>query len=418
MGFAKGTESGFSFKKQMSCMAKERIGTSEIGEMISLVERHGAMSFGAGEPSADMFPKEEIREAMARAFREDDVWGYHHDEFGLIGLREWIAARMSEDGMLPGWAGAENIIVTNGGGEAMSLVTEALIDPGSVILVESPTYTESLLTFRKQGAVCVPVDSDDRGIIPEALERAASSNPARFLYTIPNFQNPSGRTTPPDRRARILEILRAHGVALVEDDPYHYLSYDGEPPESYMSLAGDDRRVIHCNSFSKTIAPGLRCGWAVIPDALIGAITALRVSSGLGRPLAIQRGILNYLTSTDFKGRIRALRAEYSARRAAMLSAIEKFLLPLGVKTNRPGGGFFIWGDLAPGISAREFARYAVTEKKIAVIPGTAFYPAGEGKGDGSFRLSYAKVPANMIDEGMNRLADAYRAYRPGGSAA
>jgi 2-aminoadipate transaminase len=390
-------------------MARERVGVSEIGEMISLAERYGAMSFGAGEGSLDLIPKEAISAAMSRAFAESgDIWGYHHDEFGLMELRQWIARRMGEDGMLPPWAGARNIIMTNGGGEAMSLVAEALIDAGSLVLTESPTYTETLLTFRKQGAVCVPVESDDCGIIPEALARAASSRRARFLYTIPNFQNPSGRTTPLERRLQILDILRDNDMALVEDDPYHYLSYDGEPPASYMNLSGDDARVIHCNSFSKIIAPGLRCGWAVIPDALIDIFEALRVSSGLGRPLAMQKGIMNYLENIDFHGRIEFLRTEYRKRRNAMLESIEKHLAPLGVRTNRPGGGFFIWASVISGMSAREFAHYAVREWKIAIIPGTAFYPYGEGKGDDSFRMSYAKVPTDLIDEGMKRLAGAF----------
>ena len=284
------TDDVFAFKEQLSEMARERIGTSEIGEILSLAAKYGALSFGAGEPSEDMFPKDEMREAFSRAFREtDDIWGYHHDEFGLLELREWIADRMRRDGIAPDWVRPENIIITNGGGEAMSLVTEALVDPGSVILVESPTYTESLLSFRKQGGICLPVPSDDHGLIPEELARVAASREARFLYTIPNFQNPSGRTTPQDRRIKILEIMRDRGMALVEDDPYHYLSYDGEPPASYLKLSGDDKRVIHCNSFSKTIAPGLRCGWAVIPPALAKAISCLRICAGLGRPLAIQQ---------------------------------------------------------------------------------------------------------------------------------
>ena len=248
--------SDFMFREQLSAMARERLGESEIGEMISLVVENEAISFGAGEPSADMFPKEQMKEAVAQAFADPDVWGYYHENFGDEGLREWIVRRTASDDISPSWVGVENILLTNGGGEAMSLVTEALVDAGSLVLVESPTYTESLLTFRKQGAVCVSVPSDDDGIIPEELAKIASSRQARFLYTIPNFQNPSGRTTPLERRVRILEILREHDVAIVEDDPYHYLSYDGLPPTSYLKLAGDDKRVIHCNSFSKIVAPG------------------------------------------------------------------------------------------------------------------------------------------------------------------
>jgi 2-aminoadipate transaminase len=402
----------FAFREQLSSMARERMGVSEIGEMISLVVENGALSFGAGEPSADMFPKDQFRKAMDRAFCDSDIWGYHHDEFGLIDLREWIVDRMRTDDMLPAWAGAGNIILTNGGGEAMSLVAEALIDPGSLVLVESPTYTESLLTFRKQGAACVPAPSDDDGIIPGELARIASSRNARFLYTIPNFQNPSGRTTPLDRRVKILEILRDNDIALVEDDPYHYLSYDGLPPTSYIKLAGNDKRVVHCNSFSKIIAPGIRTGWAVIPDALVEIFRTLRVSSGLGRPLAVQKGIRYYLDDTDFDGRIKELCLEYGKRRKVMLDSVGKYLTPLGVRTNKPAGGFFIWADTPAGISAKDFAFYAVKEHKIGIIPGTAFYPAGDHAGDGSFRLSYAKVSTELIEDGMKRLAEAFRSYK------
>lgn len=404
----------FMFREQISTMARERLGGSEIGEMISLVARHDAISFGAGEPSADMFPKDGIRESVSNAFDSADVWGYFHDDYGDLGLREWIVGRMGSGDMLPSWADVDNILMTNGGGEAMSLVSEALIDPGALILVESPTYTESLLTFRKQGAVCVSVPSDDDGIIPEELERIASSRRARFLYTIPNFQNPSGRTTPLERRLRILDILRRYDVALVEDDPYHYLSYDGLPPTSYLKLAGGDRRVLHCNSFSKIIAPGLRCGWVVVPPSLREIFSSLRISAGLGRPLAIQKGILNFMEQIDFRERIGSICGEYRKRRGVMLDAIETYLSPLGIRTNKPAGGFFIWAEVPESLKefdSGKFARYAVEAEKIGVIPGSAFYPAGDASGNRSFRLSYAKVSTDLMEEGMQRLTRAWKSF-------
>ena len=408
-------ENTFLFREQLSNMARERLGVSQIAEMISLVVENGALSFGAGEPSADLFPKEPVRAAMKKAFAGDDIWGYYHEDFGDEGLREWLVARMRADGMLPDWVGAGDILLTNGGGEAVSLVTEALVDAGSVILVESPTYTETLLTFRKQGAVCVPVTSDDEGIVPEELERIASAQRARFLYTIPNFQNPSGRTTPLTRRERILDILRKHDMALLEDDPYHYLSYDGTPSTSYLRLAGEDRRVIHVNSFSKIIAPGLRTGWAVIPPALRDVFTSLRISAGLGRPLAIQQGIHEYLEGIDFEKRIGELCDEYRRRRAVMLAMIEKYLTPLGIRTNRPAGGFFIWAEGPrdmPGFDAGRFSKHAVTQHQIGIIPGSAFYPEGDDGGKRAFRLSFAKVPTDRMEEGMRRLYDAWQSYK------
>ncbi|MDR1137107.1 MAG: PLP-dependent aminotransferase family protein, partial [Synergistaceae bacterium] len=373
-------DSGAPLAKVLSETSRKRLEKSGIGEMISLIEKYGAISFGAGEPSSEMFPRPAVAEAIAEAFGDIGVWGYYHDDYGDEGLRDWIASRMKADEVAPDWVGGRDILVTNGGGEAISLVTAAFVDPGSAVLVESPTYTESLLTFRAAGALCVPVPSDDFGIIPEALASIASSSSARFLYTIPNYQNPSGRTIPRERRAAILEIARKAGMGIVEDDPYHYLGYDREPPESFLRLADKDVRVIHCNSFSKTIAPGLRVGWAVIPPYLSDIFSALRVSSGLGRPLAIQRGILRYLESVDFGDRISWLRAKYRKRRDCMTLMCERYLAPLGVKTNFPDGGFFIWGEVSPsmcrsGFSSGRFARWAVMHEKIGVIPGPAFYP-------------------------------------------
>ncbi|MDR1651185.1 MAG: PLP-dependent aminotransferase family protein [Synergistaceae bacterium] len=396
------------FSGILSNAARERLGRTEIGEMISLSAKHGAISFGAGEPSPEMFPVEEMSEAIREALREPDVWGYYHDDYGDPSLREWIADRMFRDGLSPSWVSARSILITNGGGEAVNLASGALIDPGAVVLVESPTYTESLLTFRARGAVCVSVPSDDEGIVPEELERIVSYTPARFLYTIPNFQNPSGRTTSAERRVRILDVARRAGIAIVEDDPYHYLSYDGPAPESYLRLAGDDARVIHCSSFSKIVAPGLRVGWMTAPPELEDIFRSLRVSAGLGRPLAIQRGLRRYLDRVDFPGRIERLRSEYRGRRDMMTELCRRYLTPVGVRTNRPGGGFFIWAETPgarEGFSSRDFARRAV-ERGICVVPGTAFYPSGGG--ERAFRLSFAKSSGEAMEEGMRRLSRAF----------
>ena len=262
----------FSFREQLSAMARERLESSAIGDMARLANERGAISFTAGEPSADLFPVEELKEAFKGVFDDPSLLCYSDDDYGLIELREWIAARMKTDGIAPGCVGARDILITNGGAEGIDMVSQALIDPGSVILVESPTFVESLMTFRKQGAVCLGVPSDDDGIIPRAMEELLKKRKVRFLYTIPNFQNPSGRTSPLERRLEILELARRYDFPIFEDDPYHYLSYEGTPPGSYLELAGEDRRVIHTSSFSKTLAPGLRMGWLVVPPPIADAL--------------------------------------------------------------------------------------------------------------------------------------------------
>ena len=202
------TTGEFVFRDQLSVMAKERLEPSEIGEMIKLTIENDAISFTAGEPSPDIYPLDELKESFKDVFNETSLLAYYKDDFGLIELREWIADRMAVDGIAPEWVSKDNILLTNGAGEAIQLVSEALIDPGSIVLVESPTYTESLLTFRKQGAQCISVPSDDNGIVPEALEDVLSKRRVRFLYTIPNFQNPSGRTSPKKEGKRYYGSLK------------------------------------------------------------------------------------------------------------------------------------------------------------------------------------------------------------------
>lgn len=402
----------FTFRDQLSTMARERLEPSEIGVMIKLAIDNGAISFTAGEPSADIYPIDELKSAFTTMFDDDRLLAYAHEDFGLRGLREWIVARMKADGLAPEWVRAENVLLTNGAGEAIDLISETLIDPGCTVLVESPTYTETLLTLRKQGANCVSVASDDDGLIPEEFDRMLATRKVRFLYTIPNFQNPSGRTSPLERRRAILEIAAKHGVPIVEDDPYHYLSYDGEPPATYLSLAGDDQRVIHTNSFSKLVAPGMRCGWAVVPDAIIPQLNAFRISAGLGRPEVMQKGLLNYLSAIDFAKRRAFLCDTFRKRRDGMLSSIERHLAPLGIKTNRPKGGFFLWGEAEKAGDMRDFARFAVTEKKIGIIPGSAFYTQDEAaKGAKAFRISFAKVSPERAEEGVRRLAEAFKEF-------
>lgn len=403
----------FSFKYQLSTMAKERLDPSEIGVMIKLSIEHQAISLTAGEPSADIYPIEELKKAFATIFEDPSLLAYAKEDFGLVELREWITRRMRADGMIPDWVTRKNILLTNGAGEAIELVAETLIDPGCTVLVEAPTFTETLLTFRKQGANCVGVPSDDDGIIPEEFEKLLKSRSVRFLYTIPNFQNPSGRTSPLARRKEILAVAAKYDIPIFEDDPYHYLSYDGDAPATYLSLAGDDRRVLHSNSFSKLVAPGMRCGWLVVPDAIIPHLNAFRISAGLTRPAILQLGLYNYLSAADFGYRVKFLRDTYRVRRDGMVAAIEKHLKPLGVKTNYPKGGFFLWGE-APGVGdMTAFARFAVEKKKVGIIPGSAFYTIDEAKnGRGAFRISFAKVAPQTAEEGVKRLAEAFREYR------
>ncbi|MFR5879690.1 MAG: aminotransferase class I/II-fold pyridoxal phosphate-dependent enzyme [Cloacibacillus evryensis] len=179
-------------------------------------------------------------------------------------------------------------------------------------------------------------------------------------------KTPGGCTSPLERRKEILAIAAKYDVPIFEDDPYHYLSYDEEAPATYLGLAGDDRRVLHSNSFSKLVAPGMRCGWLVVPDAIIPHLNAFRISAGLTRPAILQLGLFNYLNNANFGERVGFLRDTYRVRRDGMVKAIEKHLKPLGIKTNYPKGGFFLWGEARGVDDMTAFARFAVERRRSA----------------------------------------------------
>ena len=401
----------YNFERALSSMARERLEVSEIGEMIRLVKKHGAISFTAGEPSEDLMPALQLKEAFRDVFDDPSLLGYAGSVLGYAGLREWIRGWMRDDGLLPDWASASDVMITCGSQEGISLAGEALIDPGSCVLVESPTYMEALLSFRKQGAVCIGVSTDEHGIVIKSLEAILKSKNIRFLYSIPNFQNPSGNTASEERRREVLDVLRRYDVPMIEDDPYHHLSYDGETPPTYISLSGDDARVVYLGSFSKIVAPGIRCGWMIAPASLMTRISSLRVNACLDLPSVLQRGLLNYLSRLDVKGHIEELNSVYRRRRDALLLALDTHLSGVGFRHNRPGGGFFIWGNVTGIADMTDFARYAVAGEKVGVIPGNVFFAPGAAD-QTSIRLSFAKNDEAQAEEGCVRLARAVKSYR------
>lgn len=400
-----------NWDSHFSTLARERLQSSLIGEMIKLVAKHKAISFTAGEPSADLFPLETLSASMEKAFKKPGLFGYYPHNEGLLELREWIVEWMRGDNLLPDWVDAGNVLLTNGSQEGISLATETFIDEGDLIALESPTYPEALLTFTKQGAHFVSVDTDKDGIIPSSLETVLAENRVKFLYTIVSFQNPSGCTTTTERRHQVLDLCKKHDVVILEDDPYHYLRYDGKAPESYIRLAGEDDRVIFMGSFSKIVAPGVRCGWMIAPSNVMPKLNFLRVSNEISLPAAMQYALFDFLKDRDLDAYFGDLQDTYRIRRDALVSSLTKHLVPLGLEFDVPLGGFFLWGRI-PGLEDMvDFARFAIETEKIGFIPGTIFF-AEEGTGLDTIRFSFAKVSPEMAEEGAQRLARALKAYR------
>jgi 2-aminoadipate transaminase len=394
-------------------MARERLHSSLIAEMIRLVVEHKAISFTAGEPSAELFPLEELATSVLKAFKDPALFSYYPHNEGLLELREWIAAWMHADGLLPKWVTAENVLLTNGSQEGISLATEALIDEGDLIALESPTYPEAILTFVKQGARFAPVAVDKDGILPASLEEVLNRNNVKFLYTIVSFQNPTGCTTSTERRRKILELCHKFDVIILEDDPYHHLRYEGKAPESYLSLAGDDARVLYLGSFSKIVAPGVRCGWTIAPSEVMSKLAFLRVANEISLPAAMHYALFDFLKNQSLDSHLGRLQDVYRTRRNALVAALERHVVPLGLTFDVPEGGLFLWGRISGLNDMVRFARFAVETEKIGIIPGTIFFPT-TGEGLDTIRFSFAKVTPEMAEEGALRLARALRTFTPG----
>ncbi|MCF7936090.1 MAG: PLP-dependent aminotransferase family protein [Synergistales bacterium] len=398
---------------RLNAKAGGRVKPSVIAEMVYLVQEYEAISFTAGQPSADLFPMEDFSRGFRQACEIPELFGYYHDYAGLVELREWIVQWMRGDGLLPHWAGVEHVLLTNGSQEGLNLLAEALIDPGDAVALEDPSYPEALLAFRKEGARLVPVPVDMEGPSLEELERVFREEGVRFFYSIVNFQNPSGASTSDARKEAVLELARRYDVVILEDDPYHYLRFEGAFPGSYIAMAGDDDRVVYLGSFSKILAPGLRCGWLVAPRSLVVALTCLRVACEIGLSAVPQYAVYETVRDLDMTSYLLTLQDRYKMRRDALVKALGEYVVPQGLHFEVPEGGFFIWGEI-PGIDdIYSFARFAVVEERVGVVPGMIFSPLEDG-GYRHIRFSYATADEATSREGARRLARALSAYLGG----
>ena len=297
-------------------------------------------------------------------------------------------------------------MVTNGSLQGFVFLAERLA-AGKRVLVEAPTYDRPLRILARLGAEVVALPMDEEGLDPDALDRALRDGPApAFLYTIPTFQNPSGRTLSLERRRRVLDVARRHGLLVVEDDPYGLVSFDAEPPPTLHELAGGEG-VVHSSSFSKTIAPGVRVGWFVLPRPLAGELEAMATP-----PFLTQATVFEFLRRGSFELNLERVRGLLRARRDAMLAALERHLATDCRKGwSRPGGGYFVWLDLADDVDAADLLERA-TAAGVTFVKGADFFPGGEG-GTSSARLAYSFVSPAEIEEGVERLAAAVPARVP-----
>jgi 2-aminoadipate transaminase len=347
------------------------------------------ISFARGVPAPECLPVEALADCARAAVERDGKTILNYGPVaGYEPLREWVAAR---HGVRP-----SQVLITNGSLQGLSLMAELLVEPGMRVLVEGPTYDRALhITARCRGeATAVP--TDDGGLDPDGLEL-----PAAFLYTIPTFQNPSGRTLSLERRRVLAELAREGRVLVVEDDPYSLVRYEGEPLPSVFELAGGDG-VVYSFSFSKIVGPGLRVGYLIGSVELIARLEALAVQTYLTPALLPQATVHEFVSRGLLDGNIERVVGLLRERRDAILEAFGREL-PEGASWSRPQGGYFTWLDFPEGTDAAALLD-AATAAGVTFVKGSDFYPAGRG-GEASARLAFSFVSPADISTGIARLA-------------
>ncbi|MFK0213771.1 PLP-dependent aminotransferase family protein [Streptomyces sp. NPDC090298] len=378
------------------------VGSSPVREILALTARPEVISFAGGLPAPELFDIDGIRAAYDRVLAENPQHALQYSTTeGDPELRTAVAARLSARG-LP--TDADDLLVTTGSQQALTLLTTALVEPGSVVLVEDPCYLAALQTFGFAGARVVPVPTDDQGLVPEALEEIAVREKATLLYIVPTFQNPTGRTLPAERRHAVAVAAARHGFWIIEDDPYGELRYDGERvPAIAADPAAADRTVL-LGSFSKVMAPGLRLGHLRAPAGLRRACVIAKQAADLHTSTIDQAAAARYLRDSDLDAHVAVMRAAYQERRDAMLEGLPA-ALPEGSRWNRPEGGMFIWATLPAGYDATALLQTAVGHE-VAYVPGAPFF-CGEPD-PGAMRLSFTTHSAEEISEGLRRLAKSF----------
>ena len=373
---------------------------SEIRALFAVANRPEVVSLAGGMPYLEGLPLQALAEtAHELILRRGTTALQYGSGQGDETLREQILDIMRLEGIS---AHPDDVVITTGSQQGLDLVTRMFIDAGDVIVAEAPSYVGALGVFRSYQADVYHVPLDEAGLIPEALEEAltllrTAGRRVKMLYTVPNFHNPAGVTLSMERRPRILEIARRHGVLVVEDNPYGLLGFDGEPLPAMRSM--DDEGVVYLGSFSKTFAPGYRIGWAVAPPGIREKLVLASESAILCPSNASQLAISTYLAKHDWQGQIKAFREVYRERRDAMLEALAEYMPEASWTV--PGGGFYTWVKLPYGLDARAMLPRAV-HALVAYVAGTAFYANGEGSE--YMRLSYCYPTPERIREGVRRL--------------
>ncbi len=375
--------------------------SSEIREMMAVTGRPDVISFAGGLPDTRVFPVNQIVEATQRVMlREGPEALQYGTTEGHEPLKRHIVGMMSEWGVD---VGIDDLIITDGAQQALEFLGKIFISRNDVIIVEAPSYVGALQAFSGYEPTVVAIPLDGSGmrtdILAERLEELAKlGKQPKFLYTIPNFQNPAGVTLIEERRREIVKLSEIYGFIVIEDDPYGRLRFSGDDVPLLRSM---DESVIYLGTFSKIFAPGMRLGWVIAPKAVLEKLILAKQAANLCSSSFVQRVTEEYMSQFDWRQNVEVLIDLYRERRNAMLAALEEFF-PEGATWSHPQGGLFIWASLPEGLDSGEMLAEAIREAKVAYLSGRACY-VGKG-GDNSMRLNFSYCSTETIEEGIKRL--------------
>lgn len=384
----------------------QRMGSSAIRELLKLTENPEIISFGGGLPAPDVFPVDDFAAACERVLSKFGAQALQYSTTeGYKPLREMIARHTCRYGIQ---VSADNILITSGSQQALDLLGKIFINRGDRILVEAPTYLGAIQAWNAYGAEFVSVPMDEEGMRTDALEDALRTGP-KFIYVLPNFQNPTGVTLSMERRKQLVELADRYGVPIIEDDPYGQLRYEGKHLPSVVTLDSQFREngelcyrgnVIYLSTFSKILAPGIRLAWVIAPVEVIRKMVQAKQGTDL-HTATFDQMVAYEVSHGGFLDRhVWLIRRVYGERRNIMFQAMEEHFPP-GVQWTHPQGGLFLWGTLPQGMRSAEVLKVAI-ERKVAFVPGSAFYP--QGGGENTMRINFSNATPEKIQEGIARL--------------
>lgn len=373
-----------------------------VGNILKVAGDPKVISFAGGLPAPELFPVDDLKKVTNEVYDESGRQALQYSiASGDPKLREQIAQRMNRSGIK---CDIDNIMITTGSQQSIDLTAKIFINPGDTVIVEQPTYLCALDVFRSYGAHIVGVEMDDDGMKMSALEQAIHDNPnTKFIYTIPSFQNPTGRTMPAERRQKMIEIADANHVMILEDDPYGAIRFAGEDVAPIKTFEHDER-VIYMSTFSKILAPGLRIGWIIAEKSLVKKFTLMKQTVDVHSDNLTQHIIAKYMADYDIDAHIDKIKAVYRKREGIMMDAIQTYF-PEDAHYSHPEGGLFIWVEV-PGVDTQELFDTCIAHN-VAFVPGEPFY--ADKVIPGTFRLNYSNMQEDQIVTGIERLGNAIK---------